>query len=945
MRRSALCAPLFAILLALPLGTARASHNVPPPAPEPPPAGVVRTQALPADQVDPSTGLVRTFSRAPAAGETLYVWSDSLNTRSSPSNEGGFTHYDSSVKPTAWHIDNYLACQGNAMWCGLFDTTYVCPSHRGYDNDWTQYLMNKVDLTTVPPGTPVSLSFKFHFDAEPNYDFGYVEVLDLVNSWTPLVTLTGKVNNAGTCDTMTLAIPDSIWTQYLADSTGSGTPMPFRFTFTSDVGYSTADGFYCGDGFVVDNVTVKAGSTVKFFDDFEHGYGTWQRTVSPGVGDYFWLRSNVTSEDVCSPNHGTVWTDWDPLLESFVPRQDNFVVTPPVGVNHASVVFTAFDVYRNLPLNACYFYHLNFRTKNIGDTFWSNWIDPTEFVYYGGNKDWIRQYISLAGASDHDSVQVELGFRDYGPIYCGGSVSSANIYSYYDNIAIGVIGNAPPTFISRDIDLFQDSFFTSPFMYRDDNFNTPVGDSAVVQVNASHGYRSGFMYYRLNNGSFSSIPLQQSTPAAPAYRYADVPAGSYPANTVLSYYFAVTDSLNNTSYLPANAPTSNTYFTASVLPLKSATNPALGCTDSLAHILFVNHFSGREPQPYIANALTAWGYKFDTWDVNGPSSGIGNCLGGSPVPGVPQEYWPATDVNSLLQYSTIIWNSGNLTSFTITPLDEAVIQSWIQQAGRDRNFYITGDDVGYELSVLGADYNSFLSFTCGVQFLRNDWENLPKDTLNPVITGPAGGPTAGRFFHLNGGCPLMNNFDLIQLSTQAQFGKSGILLTYPNTFPAATRYATKYTSFGTDSARVAFEGFSFNYIQEGGERLQLLKSILTGYFKEPVCYYASGVPEDTPGQSVPGIRDALEQNAPNPFNPETAIGYSVSQAGPVEIRIYNVAGALVRRIEQRASSPGRYAAHWDGTDDGGRRLASGVYFYEIQTGSGFRASRKLLMLK
>src|SRR6266853_122368 len=80
--------------------------------------------------------------------------------------------------------------------------------------------------------------------------------------------------------------------------------------------------------------------------------------------------------------------------------------TPPIAINRASNAFVEFDVYRNLPLLACFYYHLNFRTKNVGDANWGLWQDPTFFVYYGGNKDWIRQRIPLPGAGNHDSLQV-----------------------------------------------------------------------------------------------------------------------------------------------------------------------------------------------------------------------------------------------------------------------------------------------------------------------------------------------------------------------------------------------------------------------------------------------------------------------------------------------------------------------------------------------------------
>jgi hypothetical protein len=885
--------------------------------------------------------------RTATVGETVWVFVDSLETRTSPNNEGGWTHYDASAKPTAWNIGTFLGCQNNSWWCGRIDSSWTFDSNRaGYDNDWTQHLSNNFPTSAIPPGTPVTLSFRHHFDAEPAYDFGYVDIGDLTDIWVEVASFTGKVPNSSLCDTFTVIIPDSIVAKWRAGSPENPTPLPvpFRFRFTSDVAYSSADGLYDGDGWIIDNVTVKAGANVVFFDNAEGGMGSWQRTTSPGVGDYFYLQRNVVTEDVCAANQSKVWTDWNPIFQSLVPGLDNFVVTPPVYINRPSSVFVNFDVYRNLPLNSCFYYHLNYRTKNTGATLWGPWIDPTFFVYYGGSKDWARQLTSLAGAGGKDSIQVQIGLRDYSAIFCGGVSTSANTYALFDNIAIGVIGQAPPGFVVRDIDLFNDTFQTTPF-FRDDNFNSPIGDSAVVQVSASKGYKNGFMYYRLNGGSFNSVPLQKSLPALPTHYFADVPPGSYPANTTIEYYFAATDSLNATAYYPADAITNQRYRSASILPVKTAINLPLGCTDSLASILFVNHFVGREPVNYFGSALTSLGFKYDTWEVNGPTSGIGNCIGGSD-PADEQYHWPVTDVGKLLQYSTIIWHSGDLSAFTITREDQAVIQSWIQQPGKNRNFWLSGDDVGFDLmSNNGANnYNSFVGFTCGALWLRNIWENAPQDTLHPIVKGTNGGPAAGRFMHLNGGCPIVNAFDLYVLSSTGNAGKSGLLMTYPNSFAAATRYATDYNTFSTtDSARVVLGGFGFNWIEEGGERLNLAKQVVQNYFKEANCYIASGV-EEGGGVEAPSLRNSLRQNMPNPFNPETAIRYTVARAGPVALRIYNVSGALVRTLVDRVQVAGDHVERWNGTDDHGRPLPSGAYFYRIES-EGFLESKKLILLR
>ncbi len=544
-------------------------------------------------------------------------------------------------------------------------------------------------------------------------------------------------------------------------------------------------------------------------------------------------------------------------------------------------------------------------------------------------------------AAGKDSVQVELGVKDYGQIYCDGYQSSNGVYTFFDNVAIGITATTPPIIIQRDLDLFQDTFQTTAF-FNDDNINTPLGDSAVVQLNVPRGYKTGFMNYRINGGSFQAVPLAIGTPALSTFRYADLPPGNYPSNTTVEYYFAVTDSNNATSTLPVDAVDAQNYFSMSVLPIKTATNPALACFDSLASILFVNNFAGREPRPYIADALKALGYKFDTWDVNGSTSLVGNTLAGS-TPG-DLYTWPATPVNSLLQYKAIFWHSGNMSAEPIRKEDQAVIQSWIQQPGKDRNFFISGDDIASALQA-GDNYNDFLGYTCGARWIRDLWENFPQDTLQPLVQGVAGSPTAGRYFHADAGCPLIDDFDMIASSTSAAInGRAGPLLLYPNSFVAATRYATKYVSFSSDSARVAFLGFSFNNIMEGGERLQLMKAITENYFKIPACYFASGVESDGP-PPAPAVPNRLYQNAPNPFNPETTIRYSVSTPGKVTIRIFNAAGALVRTLVDEAHAAGSYTRRWNATDDAGRRLGSGVYFYEIQTANGFRDSRKLVLLK
>jgi hypothetical protein len=89
---------------------------------------------------------------------------------------------------------------------------------------------------------------------------------------------------------------------------------------------------------------------------------------------------------------------------------------------------------------------------------------------------------------------------------------------------------------------------------------------------------------------------------------------------------------------------------------------------------------------------------------------------------------------------------------------------------------------------------------------------------------------------------------------------------------------------------------------------------------------------------------ALEQNAPNPFNPSTRIAFSVPRSGRATLRIYDIAGRAVATLVDRDLPAGRHVVTWDGTDGGRRTMASGVYFYRLQVGGAIR-TRSMILLK
>ena len=103
-----------------------------------------------------------------------------------------------------------------------------------------------------------------------------------------------------------------------------------------------------------------------------------------------------------------------------------------------------------------------------------------------------------------------------------------------------------------------------------------------------------------------------------------------------------------------------------------------------------------------------------------------------------------------------------------------------------------------------------------------------------------------------------------------------------------------------------------------------------------------GVSTSAPGADA--ARFALEANVPNPFNPATEIAFSLPSSSPISLRVYDAAGRLVRVLVDETRTAGRYSVRWDGRDDAGAAVASGVYRYRLMT-PGETRTRSMVLLK
>jgi flagellar hook capping protein FlgD len=96
--------------------------------------------------------------------------------------------------------------------------------------------------------------------------------------------------------------------------------------------------------------------------------------------------------------------------------------------------------------------------------------------------------------------------------------------------------------------------------------------------------------------------------------------------------------------------------------------------------------------------------------------------------------------------------------------------------------------------------------------------------------------------------------------------------------------------------------------------------------------------------NILNLSTLLQTNMPNPFNPETTIFYSLEETSEVSLEIYNVKGQKVKQLVNSQIAAGQHSIIWDGKDDAGQSVASGVFFYKMTVGD-YSSVKKMMLLK
>jgi hypothetical protein len=206
---------------------------------------------------------------------------------------------------------------------------------------------------------------------------------------------------------------------------------------------------------------------------------------------------------------------------------------------------------------------------------------------------------------------------------------------------------------------------------------------------------------------------------------------------------------------------------------------------------------------------------------------------------------------------------------------------------------------------------------------------LPSDTI-----AVNGGPNNQLPEVINWNIPSINRMHDDGVDPDVKAGDG--IYTKAVTFPDSSSRYVEYKYLKNSAYECALQSNRYFYIDDAYDATGNPEILELDYFNS--CE-ATDVPRITPV-----IPLALHQNYPNPFNPTTTITFTAPAQGRALLRIYDVQGKLVKTVFDDVVQPGTVTVRWDGTDADGRKVSTGVYFYEVRIG-GERATRKMVLLK
>ena len=461
-----------------------------------------------------------------------------------------------------------------------------------------------------------------------------------------------------------------------------------------------------------------------------------------------------------------------------------------------------------------------------------------------------------------------------------------------------------------------------------------------------------------------------------------LPDRIFTPGTRVEYYYRSYWAQNPAGYftLPAGAPSQS--YEMEFLPMMELDTASPGEYDVIwPSVLYVDAFNAGA-EGLIMPMLEQAGVAFDKYDrlefASNYDAPMLRSFGGEFYN--PGDYGNnGCTLEQLLGYRLILWNTGSYGLGAGEVNDFVLLENWLTsvECGLPtirRGLVMNGNEVA-SLMADPAEGKAilFCNDILGVTLTDHAYRDYNNDDYGCVSLP---GATDNEFDPLNpiavygNGCPRAYNYNVLglqpgagaegNLDFQAGAGASGYI------FPLIhfSQVVKEENVTGGGGWKTAVDGFSWHHLSEvdyGGtecsnDSLAVLAGMADLIGSELVWLADDGampftkwslgcgsVVDDDSETHLSGPVDFLYPSRPNPFRGSATIRFSLAKEGPVEIVIYDVTGRRVRTLHDGKAPVGESTMIWDGTDDAGHRVGSGIFWVELST-EGYRSTKRLVTL-
>lgn len=437
-------------------------------------------------------------------------------------------------------------------------------------------------------------------------------------------------------------------------------------------------------------------------------------------------------------------------------------------------------------------------------------------------------------------------------------------------------------------------------------FNPPggIGSTEVLNFDAMLSQKpmvtfNGYLLNQLNNqGVAGEIKLFSVLDGSQVGNFTTSSDGSFTFSVYGEEYFKMV--------LNLNPPFQKTIVVDSIYvgPSGKTLNVQLKPTSIF---VVLNDTTTSNKTKYL-NSLERLGVAYSSWDVQTRGALPSNEL-----------------INSFAKPTTLIWVAGGTTSSNIS--------------NDTRNMLIQKLESGDKLILAGRNIAEFsdtsdelLSRYIGVKFVTNNSAFSARGFTGDYIGNGLSLPMAG------------SGKDQLEL-TSSPYGKTYKVFYYGTGTADTVKIGAVRSENSAKRWKTVFFGIGLEMVSDANCDTLLIRSIR-------YCADTNFVTkvEDVYSLSTLPLKYNLHQNYPNPFNPVSKIQFDLPALSFVEISIYDVSGKLIKRLIADQKEAGYYKVEWNGTDSNGKKVSSGIYFYQmkaknLKTGSEFIETKKMVLMK